>query len=75
MVKYIVHEGGSMEEHPRYLTEEDIDRIANKAAEKAIEKVYTEIGKNVVSKVFYFVGAVALALGAWLSGKGYFHQQ
>jgi hypothetical protein len=63
-----------MEDHPRYLTEEDIDRIAEKAAARAIEKVYTEIGKNVVSKVFYFVGAVALALGAWISGKGYFNQ-
>ena len=62
-----------MEDHPKYLTEEDIDRIAEKAAEKAIEKVYTEIGKNVVSKVFYFVGAVSLAVGAWLSGKGYFN--
>lgn len=62
-----------MEDHPKYLTEADIDRIAQKAAEKAIEKVYTEIGKNVVSKVFYLVGAVSLAIGAWLTGKGYFH--
>jgi hypothetical protein len=73
MAKYIVHKGANMEDHPKYLTEADIDRIAQKAAEKAIEKVYTEIGKNVVSKVFYLVGAVSLAIGAWLTGKGYFH--
>ena len=63
-----------MQENDNYLTEADIDRIAERAAERAIEKVYTEIGKSIVSKVFYFVGAVTLAVGAWLSGKGYFNQ-
>lgn len=63
-----------MQDNDKYLTEADIDRIAERAAERAIEKVYTEIGKSIVSKVFYFVGAVTLAIGAWLSGKGYFNQ-
>lgn len=63
-----------MQDNDNYLTEADIDRIAERAAERAIEKVYTEIGKSIVSKVFYFVGAVTLAVGAWLSGKGYFNQ-
>jgi hypothetical protein len=63
-----------VQENDNYLTEADIDRIAERAAERAIEKVYTEIGKSIVSKVFYFVGAVTLAVGAWLSGKGYFNQ-
>ena len=63
-----------MQDNDNYLTEADIDRIAERAAERAIEKVYTEIGKSIVSKVFYFVGAVTLAVGAWLSGRGYFNQ-
>jgi hypothetical protein len=63
-----------MQDNDNYLTEADIDRIAERAAERAIEKVYTEIGKSIVSKVFYFVGALTLAVGAWLSGKGYFNQ-
>jgi len=56
------------------LTEEQIELIAEKAAEKAIEKltshVYQEVGKSVVSKLFYIVGACALGLWLWLKSKG-----
>lgn len=56
------------------LTEEQIEQIAEKAAEKAIEKltshVYQEVGKSVISKLFYIVGASALAVWLWLKSKG-----
>lgn len=56
------------------LTEEQIELIAEKAAEKAIEKltshVYQEVGKSVVSKLFYIVGACALGVWLWLKSKG-----
>lgn len=56
------------------LTEEQIELIAEKAAEKAIEKltshVYQEVGKSVVSKLFYIVGACALGIWLWLKSKG-----
>lgn len=56
------------------LTEDQIEMIAEKAAEKAIEKltshVYQEVGKSVVSKLFYIVGACALGLWLWLKSKG-----
>jgi len=56
------------------LTEEQIEQIAEKAAEKAIEKltshVYQEVGKSVVSKLFYIVGACALGLWLFLKSKG-----
>ena len=59
---------------PPTLTEEQIELIAEKAAEKAIEKltshVYQEVGKSVVSKLFYIVGASALAVWLWLKSKG-----
>lgn len=56
------------------LSEEQIEMIAEKAAEKAIEKltshVYQEVGKSVVSKLFYIVGACALGIWLWLKSKG-----
>lgn len=59
---------------PPTLTEEQIELIAEKAAEKAIEKltshVYQEVGKSVISKLFYIVGASALAVWLWLKSKG-----
>jgi diaminopimelate decarboxylase len=59
---------------PPNLTEEQIEQIAEKAAEKAIEKltshVYQEVGRSVVSKIFYLVGACAIGLFLWLKSKG-----
>jgi hypothetical protein len=56
------------------LTEKQIELIAEKAAEKAIERltshVYQEVGKSVVSKLFYIVGACAIGLYLWLKSKG-----
>lgn len=51
-----------------------IEEIAEKAAEKAIEKltshVYQEVGKSVISKLFYIVGAAAIGLWLWAKSKG-----
>jgi len=59
---------------PPNLTEEQIEQIAEKAANRAIEKltthVYQEVGKSVVSKLFYLVGACAIGLYLWLKSKG-----
>lgn len=52
------------------LTPDEVDSIAEKAAEKAINKVYQEIGKSVAKKILWFVGAASLALLAWLAGTG-----
>jgi hypothetical protein len=52
------------------LSDEQIELIAERAAEKALEKVYSQIGKSVVQKVLWLVGAGALALFAFLKGKG-----
>lgn len=56
------------------LSEEQIEMIAEKAAAKAIEKltshVYQEVGKSVVSKLFYIVGACAIGIWLWLKSKG-----
>lgn len=50
------------------LTDEQIEDIAEKAAEKAIEKltgdVYKAVGKSVIQKLFWIVGAISV--GAYL---------
>lgn len=50
--------------------EELIEKIAEKAADKAIEKmtanIYQEIGKGVVTKALYAIGAAATALWVYL---------
>lgn len=50
------------------LTEEQIEEIAEKAAEKAIERltgeVYKAVGKSVIEKAVWIVGAVSV--GVWL---------
>lgn len=51
------------------ISEAMIDRIAERAADKAIEKVYTEIGRSVANRVLFVIGAGALAILAFLGGK------
>jgi len=56
------------------LDDSELEKIAERAAEKAIEKltnhVYQEIGKSVISKFVYIVGACSLGLYLWLKSKG-----
>ena len=51
-----------------------IEQIAEKAAEKAIKKltaqVYQEVGKSVISKFVYIIGACSIGLYLWLKSKG-----
>jgi hypothetical protein len=52
------------------LSEEQLDTIAERAAERALEKVYADIGKSVVHKLMWALGAAALAVAAYLKGIG-----
>lgn len=52
------------------LTEEEIDHIAQKAAEKALNLVYQEVGKSLIRKVAWAIGVVFLGLLTWLGAKG-----
>lgn len=52
------------------LSEEQIDHIAERAAEVALEKVYTEIGKSVVKKFLWVVGLITLSAVMWMIGTG-----
>lgn len=59
---------------PMVLTDDQIDAIAKKAAERAVEQltnqVYQQIGKGVVRKFFYIVGVVCVAVYLWLVHVG-----
>ena len=50
------------------LTDEQIELIAERAAEKALEKVYASVGKSIVNKILWLVGATALAAFAYFKG-------
>jgi len=53
------------------LTEEEIEAIAEKAAEKAVERFYLEIGKQTVKKALMVIGAGVIFLLIWLGSNGH----
>jgi len=50
------------------LTDEQIEAIAERAAEVALNKVYTEVGKSVLKKLAWLTGAAVIGLAMWLAG-------
>lgn len=56
------------------MTEEQIEEIAERAAEKAVTKLtdhmYKQVGKSVVNKLFWIVGVISVGLYLWLKQKG-----
>jgi hypothetical protein len=52
------------------LSDEQIELIAERAAEKALEKVYAQIGRSFVTKVLWVVGTCVLAIAAYFKGVG-----
>jgi hypothetical protein len=58
-----------------YLTSKDIERVAERAAEKAVKKiteqVYLEVGRSVVNKFLWAVGAITVGFVLWLHSKGF----
>ena len=52
------------------LTEEQLEDLAERAASRALEKVYAQIGKSVISKFLWVVGSAALAALAYFKGVG-----
>lgn len=52
-----------------WLSEEQIDEIAERAKELAMQQVYAEVGKSVVRTAMYIIGAGLTALAAYLGWK------
>ena len=57
------------------ISDDQMEQIADKAAEKAVRKLtdeaYRSIGKSVTEKFFYIVGVLALAGYFWAQSKGW----
>jgi hypothetical protein len=49
---------------------EVVDRIAERAAELALEKVYAEVGRSVLRRAAWLAGLIVVGLALWLTGKG-----
>ena len=66
--------GEDRRSHPQ-LTDEQMELIAERAAEKAVAKMtaqmYQHIGKGVLDKLFLIVGICAVGFAAWLNAKGF----
>lgn len=56
------------------LSDEEIDLIAEAAAKKAVElmtdKIYHEVGRGVISRLMWLVGACVIGGYLWLQHKG-----
>lgn len=48
------------------LSQRQAENIADLAAKRAEQRMYAQIGRSVVRKVLYFLGAGSAALLAWL---------
>lgn len=60
----------SNEQHNIPLTDAQIEAIAERAAEVALNKVYADVGKSVLKKLAWLVGVVVIGLAMWLAGNG-----
>jgi hypothetical protein len=49
------------------LTQTELDDLK----EQLLESIYADIGRSIVKKVLWILGAVAIAGFAWLAGKGH----
>jgi hypothetical protein len=50
------------------LTDDQIEAIAERAAEVALNKVYTEVGKTVLKRLAWLTGVAVIGLAMWLAG-------
>lgn len=61
---------GSERRQSIVLSEEQLEAIAEKAATKALNKIYADVGKSVVTKILWVVGLAAIGLVLFFTGKG-----
>lgn len=53
------------------LSDEQVETIATRAAEIALEKVYSEVGKGVVKRIAWIAGVVVISVFLLMAGKGW----
>lgn len=52
------------------LSEKEIEVIAERAAKKALEMVYMEVGKALLKRIAFLAGATVVGFFLWLKSKG-----
>ena len=52
------------------LTDAQLNKVADLAADKVVARVQMEIGKSALRAFLYVVGAAVVALVAWLTAHG-----
>ena len=52
------------------LTDAQINEIAEKAAERAFQKIYQNVGKSVLTKLTWMVGAAVVGIFMWVGSNG-----
>lgn len=52
------------------LSDEQIDFIAERAAQKALDKIYSEVGRGMLTKLAWGSGIVMISLFIWLAKSG-----
>jgi hypothetical protein len=52
------------------LSEAEMDAIAERAADRAIRKMYENIGKSVAQKMYWAIGIVVVGMVMLLAGNG-----
>lgn len=62
-------DGGERRQLP--LTEQQLDAIAEKVEKRLRDNLFKAVGKSVLTKLFYLVGAVVIGLWIWLTAKGH----
>ena len=57
-----------------WLTDDQIEAIAEKAADLAVQKLtenaYKAVGKSIIEKLFWIVGVVTIGVYLWMKEKG-----
>lgn len=51
------------------LSDEDLEKIATRAKELALRDIYVAVGKSVISKIMWVLGASGAAVAAWFQFK------
>jgi hypothetical protein len=52
------------------MSEDEIEDLVGRAAQKVMDNFYRDIGKSVLSKVLWAIGLVTVSLLIWLAGAG-----
>lgn len=59
-----------MDKQQIQLSDSQIEAIAERAAEVALNKVYADVGKNVLKRMAWLTGVAVIGLALWLAGNG-----